>query len=128
MCAFIVNVGRMQIDKKAASRFINHAIASQKARTDPDYTPAEGDEDIEMGTHTRFDAEDAETEGEAVEENEEVERLLDDKEEDEEEAVEEAQAAVETDGKNKGKRRILDPFAGVSSLPHYLFRIRASTD
>lgn len=118
----------MQIDKKAASRFINHAIASPKARTDPDYTPAEGDEDVEMGTHTRFDTEDGETEREAVEENEEVERLLDDKEEDEEEVVEEIQAAVEADGKNKGKRRILDPFAGVSSLPHYLFRIGASTD
>jgi len=109
--------GRMQIDKQAASRFINHAIASQKARIDPDYTPGV-DDDAEMGVggsgiHTRFgEAEEGEDEDEVlegVEKNEEVERLLD------EEVGDEQEVEVETTKeKKKGKRKMLDPFAGES--------------
>ncbi|GAA6018440.1 hypothetical protein JCM11491_006998 [Sporobolomyces phaffii] len=115
---------RMQIDKQAASRFINHAIASQKARVDPDYTPGDDSDDAEMGvggsgTHTRFDADEeaGAATGEGIEKNEEVERLLDDKEDDDEEEgddqkVEEIRRAVQAE-KKKGKgKRVLDPFAG----------------
>lgn len=108
---------RMQIDKQAASRFINHAIASKRARIDPDYTPGSED-DIDMtetGTHTRFDAEDeidADDIEAGVEKNEEVERLLDDKEEDDEEPEQARDETQEAQKAAKGKRKVLDPFAG----------------
>ncbi|GAA5937145.1 Sas10/Utp3/C1D family protein [Sporobolomyces koalae] len=105
---------RMQIDKQAASRFINHAIASQKSKVDPNYTPTAEDAEMDIGgTHTRFDAEGPEEE----EENEEVERLLDDHDEDEEEVVPGAVSDNAVDKVNpKGKRKSLDPFAGKSNL------------
>jgi len=106
--------GRMQIDKQAASRFITHAINSQKSRIDPDYQ-AEGEEgaeefEVEGGKHTRFDAA-QEREGE----NEEVERLLDDELEESDEE-EQKEVVKKGEGKEKelkkGGRKVLDPFAG----------------
>ncbi|BGP47461.1 hypothetical protein JCM10450v2_003313 [Rhodotorula kratochvilovae] len=128
---------RMQIDRNAASRFINAAIASQRAQVDPGYTPAEG-EDAEAGpsgTHTRFgedEAEEEEVEAEAVG-GAEVDALLEDRPEDEEETpaadvgeamevepvVVQEEPSTGTPAKGKGKeagkgkkRKSLDPFAG----------------
>ncbi|GAA5908946.1 hypothetical protein JCM6882_004952 [Rhodosporidiobolus microsporus] len=108
---------RMQVDRAAANRFISAAINSGKASVDPSYTDVDGSgaEAGPSGTHIRF-------------EEEEVDRLLEDKEEEsEEEGVEaEEQVAENADGgKGKGKestpakgakpekkRRAMDPFAG----------------
>ncbi|GAA5986316.1 hypothetical protein JCM10908_003701 [Rhodotorula pacifica] len=70
---------RMQLDKAAANRFISAAIASQRAKVDPNYTSADDTDDVEMlagGTHTRFE----ETEAE----KEDLDRLLEDEEEESE--------------------------------------------
>ncbi|GAA5976186.1 hypothetical protein JCM11641_001074 [Rhodosporidiobolus odoratus] len=115
------STARPQLDKAAANRFINAAIASGKARVDPSYTPGEGDEDAQAGpsgTHIRF-------------EDAEVDRLLEDKDEEEESEdekieVEEGDSAgaEEENAKGKGKetsakagkeekkRAAFDPFAG----------------
>ncbi|GAA6020648.1 hypothetical protein JCM10207_007809 [Rhodosporidiobolus poonsookiae] len=108
---------RMQVDKAAASRFISSAISSRKAAVDPAYAvvEAEKDKEVEAGpssTHIRF-------------EEEEVERLLEDKEEEgegESEGMEVEQGEMESGkGKEKegkpqkkkeAKRAALDPFAG----------------
>ncbi|GAA5833920.1 hypothetical protein JCM5353_002594 [Sporobolomyces roseus] len=108
---------RMQIDKQAASRFITHAINSQKSRIDPDYQAPEGAEgeggeefEMEGGKHTRFDL--------GEEENEEVERLLDDELEESDDEVDVQEVVKKGKGKEKEKevkkvgRKILDPFAG----------------
>jgi len=115
----------MQIDKQAASRFITHAINSQKSRIDPDYQ-AEGEEggeefEMESGKHTRFDAPE-EREGE----NEEVERLLDDEleESDEEEENEVVKKGKGKEKESKKGRKVLDPFAG----EHYSFITTPSSD
>ncbi|BGP31436.1 hypothetical protein JCM10296v2_003200 [Rhodotorula toruloides] len=115
---------RMQLDKSAASRFINAAISSSRASVDPNYTDTSAAPGP-SGTHTRF----------TDEEQEEVERLLEDKDEDEddeaegasdvdkaeqisvdvEEAPEEASAKTKGKAKSVGeakKRRGVDPFAG----------------
>jgi len=106
----------MQIDKQAASRFITHAINSQKSKIDPDYQApegAEGGEEFEMegGKHTRFDV--------GEEENEGVERLLDYELEESDDEVEVEEVVKKGKGKEKetkkGGRKILDPFAGESS-------------
>ncbi|GAA5888383.1 hypothetical protein JCM5296_003312 [Sporobolomyces johnsonii] len=105
---------RMALDRAAASRFISAAISSSRASVDPSYTPPSAlDADAEAGpsgTHIRF----------TEEQEGEMERLLEDKEEDsdDEEGEKEAEAE-ETPGKGKkkastgeGKRKVLDPFAG----------------
>ncbi|BGO98787.1 Exosome complex protein [Rhodotorula toruloides] len=115
---------RMQLDKSAASRFINAAISSSRAYVDQNYTDASAAAGP-SGTHTRF----------TDEEQEEVERLLEDKDEDEDEEAEGAmdvgkaehvsvdveEAPDEASAKSKGKaksvgeakkRKGVDPFAG----------------
>ncbi|BGP24068.1 exosome complex protein LRP1 [Rhodotorula toruloides] len=119
------NRPRMQLDKSAASRFINAAISS-RASVDPNYNDAAVGP---SGTHTRF----------TDEQQEEVERLLEDKNEDEDDGAEGAMdVEVEKDedivvggeevpgevsakskgkakseeGEAKQKRKGVDPFAG----------------
>lgn len=128
---------RMQLDKAAANRFISAAINSNRARVDPNYTEADPmaiDDDAAAeagpsGTHIRF------TEAE----QEDVDRLLEDKnlseEDDVDDETEDSDGVVEemlrgaTQGKarsaegekkrkpapsdpKKGKRKAMDPFAG----------------
>ncbi|GAA5977410.1 hypothetical protein JCM21900_001047, partial [Sporobolomyces salmonicolor] len=111
---------RMTLDRAAASRFISAAISSSRASVDPFYTPLSApDADAEAGpsgTHIRF----------TEEQEGDMERLLEDKEEDSED--EEGEEADQTPGKGKekastgeGKRKVFDPFAGASLTPGSLF-------
>ncbi|GAA5819980.1 hypothetical protein JCM3770_006812 [Rhodotorula araucariae] len=146
---------RMQVDRNAASRFINAAIASQRAQVDPAYTSVEG-EDAEAGpsgTHTRFSEDEDENEADAAEAlgGAEVDRLLEDKPEDEDETplpegdameveplevTEQPSAGTPEKGKGKEgvkgkKRKSLDPFAGYdqpkSSTPRTAATSKAKT-
>lgn len=127
---------RMQLDKAAANRFISAAINSNRARVDPNYTEADPmaiDDDDEAaaaeagpsGTHIRF----------SEAEQEDVERLLEDKDlsddNDDDEAddsdgvVEEMLRGAQPESAKEskvtpaaksdpkmGKRKAMDPFAG----------------
>ncbi|GAA5841908.1 hypothetical protein JCM11251_005417 [Rhodosporidiobolus azoricus] len=112
---------RMQVDRAAANRFISAAINSGKASVDPSYTDVDGDsaEAGPSGTHIRF-------------EEEEVDRLLEDKDEEDSEEAGEIEGELQTEkvenesgakgkgkegtpakgGKPEKKRRAIDPFAG----------------
>ncbi|ORY78884.1 hypothetical protein BCR35DRAFT_304905 [Leucosporidium creatinivorum] len=111
----VVEKARPQLDKAAATRFINAAINSSRPRVPADYTPTAGpstpQELGEKGTHTRFE----EAEGD-------VERLLeseeddDDEEEKEEEVAEKERKEKEKEQKKvKSGRPKMDPFAGYDS-------------
>ncbi|GAA5868781.1 hypothetical protein JCM3774_003891 [Rhodotorula dairenensis] len=82
---------RMQIDKAAANRFISAAISSSRAAVDPDYTHVDSAADMDAeaagpsGTHTRFtDAE-----------KEDLDRLLEDKDEDDVDVTDDEDSVVE---------------------------------
>lgn len=100
---------RPQLDKAAATRFINAAISSSRPRTPVDYTPTAGpstpQELGEKGTHTRFDEGDVErlleSEGESSESEEEV-------------VVLESKKQEKKGGKQA--RPKMDPFAGTFPL------------
>ncbi|GAA5859780.1 hypothetical protein JCM8547_007024 [Rhodosporidiobolus lusitaniae] len=116
---------RMQIDRAAANRFISAAINSAKASVDPSYTSTDeaSAEAGPSGTHIRFE--------------EDVERLLEDKDEEEDDSEDDAMeveqallpnaGAAKVEGasekgkgkegtpagkKRDGKRAAKDPFAG----------------
>ncbi|POY73618.1 hypothetical protein BMF94_3152 [Rhodotorula taiwanensis] len=127
---------RMQLDKAAANRFISAAINSNRARVDPNYTEADPmaiDDDDEAaaaeagpsGTHIRF----SEAEQEDVERLLEDKDLSDDNDDDEaddsdgvveemlrgaqpESAKESKVAPAAKSDPKKGKRKAMDPFAG----------------
>ena len=107
MCVF--SPERLQVDKDAARRFINGALGSARAKTDPfnaaDASPS--------GTHTRFenpqDADAGGADAEAEERDSEMEVV---------ETAEEVKAKVAvTPAKVKAKRPKTDPFAGGHTHP-----------
>lgn len=105
---------RTKLDTGAASRFINAAIGSKRSRIDPAYTPAGAEE---SGKHTRFDSG---TE-EAVDKLLNEESSAEDGDEEQDGSDSEVQeslvvTAPKADMKGKGKRPVMDPFAGSSAL------------
>lgn len=133
------DTARFTIDKAAASRFINAAIASQKGKVDPFYTPpppehstdANAEAGSSTGVHTRFDAAAAkllESEDDESDENGEgmvvtrADESLDDEmlivekirdgDDDEELIVEELPNKVEAEKIPAKGRPKMDPFAG----------------
>ncbi|GAA5912206.1 hypothetical protein JCM8208_000931 [Rhodotorula glutinis] len=104
---------RMHIDRQAASRFINAAIASQRATVDPAYE-GEDPEAGPSGTHTRFSGDEGgEGEGDEGEEegpapvDAEVDRLLE---------AEPADDEVEVEGGASDEAVVLSAGAGASDV------------